>query len=80
MLRFFLTFSVILICLIWFWWFLRNRRIPWVKSPPKELRHIETLYLGANASLHIVKYKGKYLLIGCSPNSMVLLKEFEDES
>ncbi|MBC7319031.1 flagellar biosynthetic protein FliO [bacterium] len=80
MVRFFLAFSVILICLIGFWWFIRNRRIPWVKSSSRELKHIEGLYLGANAFLHIVKYKNKYFLIGCSPNNIVLLKEFEDES
>ncbi|MCX7795027.1 MAG: flagellar biosynthetic protein FliO [bacterium] len=80
MLRFFLTFLLILICLAGFWWFLKNRRIPWVKSLSKELKHIEGLYLGMNISLHVVKYKGRYLLIGCSPGNIVLLKEFEDEN
>lgn len=79
MVRFFLAFSLILVCLAGFWWFLKNRRIPWVKPYARDLKHIEGLYLGANISLHIVKYKNKHFLIGCSPNSIVLLREFEDE-
>lgn len=80
MIRFLLVFSLILICLMVIWWFLKSRRIPWVKPLSKELKHIEGLYLGMNISLHVIKCKNRYLLIGCSPNNIVLLKEFKDES
>ncbi|MGC8971027.1 MAG: FliO/MopB family protein [bacterium] len=79
MLRFLLAFTVVLGLLITVWWIIKNKKIPWIRLPSKELRHVEGLYLGTNTSLHIVKYKDKCFLIGCSPNSIVLLKEFTDE-
>ncbi|MGB9682394.1 MAG: flagellar biosynthetic protein FliO [bacterium] len=60
------------------WWMLKNRKLPWVRLPAKELRHIEGLYLRTNVSLHIVRFRDEYFLIGCSPNNIVLLKEFLD--
>jgi|YelNatPaOPRAMG01_1025707.scaffolds.fasta_scaffold22712_5 flagellar biogenesis protein FliO len=79
MVKFFLVFTVILVLLLIIWWILKNRKIPWIRFPSKELKHIEGLYLGMNSSLHIIKYKNRCFLIGCSPNSIVLLKEFTDE-
>lgn len=80
MIRFFLAFIVILAFLIFIWWLLRNRKIPWLRAPTGELKYVESLHLGMNISVHIIKYKDKRFLIGCTPNSIVLLKEIEDES
>lgn len=79
MLRFLLAFTLVLGLLVVTWWIIKSRKVPWIRLPSKELRHIEGLYLGANISLHIVKYKDRCFLIGCSPNNIVLLKEFTDE-
>jgi len=76
--RFFLALCIILILLFLIWWILKNRKLPWIKLPAKELKHIEGIYLSPNISLHIVKFREEYLLIGCSPNNIVLLKEFLD--
>lgn len=79
MLNFYLALIFILLLLIFVWWILRNRKIPWIRLPSKELHHIEGLYLSMNTSIHLIKYKDRYFLIGCSPGGMTLLKEMEVE-
>lgn len=38
---------------------------------------ISTQPLGANKNLHVVEINGKYLVIGSTPNSINLIKEFD---
>jgi|YelNatPaOPRAMG01_1025707.scaffolds.fasta_scaffold09569_13 flagellar biogenesis protein FliO len=76
--RFFLAICVVFVLLFLIWWIVKNRKFPWIKVPAKELRHIEGIYLSTNVSLHIVRFRDQYFLIGCSPSSIVLLKEFSD--
>ncbi len=38
---------------------------------------ISTQSLGANKNLHVVEINGKYLVIGSTPNSINLIKEFD---
>jgi len=80
MVQFLIVFIIILLFLILIWWMLKNRKIPWMKFQAKDLKHIEGLSLGMNISVHIIKYKDKCFLIGCTPNSIVLLKEIQDEA
>lgn len=45
-----------------------------------KLKIINTMSLGANKSVHIVEVNGKYLVLGSTPASITLLKEFDKNS
>jgi flagellar biogenesis protein FliO len=57
-----------------------KRRSGALPEPTNQLRHLESISLGANRSIHLVSVMGKLLVIGATPQQVVLIKEITDDS
>ncbi len=51
-----------------------------VNAPGKEIRMLETLYLGSRKSIHLIKIGNRRIVIGCTTDRITKLAEMPDET
>lgn len=49
-------------------------------APGKEVRMLETLYLGSRKSIHLIKIGNRRIVIGCTTDRITKLAEMPDET